>query len=415
MRLTLKDLLGIVAFCAVVAWCGSWAGADNVTFWVAVVGSAFVSGVFVTVARDENLHRWSPFVPLPLLLCCLMPFVSLSLLVNGVLLFGVGVFCACRRPLGVRTIVMLTIICACVSLVVGVYPGIAESRRLLALRDEFPIQPLDTRLGYERNRPMEGDAPAVLNANVSTELNDWENEISSSWLDYRALQFLRIHDHQYELFVRASGFGVTRMMRPWLEELRRPPLRDIDFDETRVANAETAWNGWRAIDQLGTSQQPEHLHRASRTDFFDPDGFGAMVAPHQAVGFVEHGFHYSPLDAMTNRESWTIARLELVGLLKFDEPRVYVLDHLPRMDQISNDDVPTRALDSFETAALAQLWTDEDIVVARDGRQLRMLGSLRAATACLDCHDARRGDLLGAFSYELQMAPAHQPDQLGAE
>jgi len=33
-----------------------------------------------------------------------------------------------------------------------------------------------------------------------------------------------------------------------------------------------------------------------------------------------------------------------------------------------------------------------------------MLGSLRAAKQCLECHTAKRGDLLGAFSYVL-----HQP------
>jgi hypothetical protein len=99
---------------------------------------------------------------------------------------------------------------------------------------------------------------------------------------------------------------------------------------------------------------------------------------------------------------WTISRLELVSLLKFDEPRVYVLDHLPRMDQLSSDNAPTRPLDAFESESLAKLRTDEDVVVKGEGTDYRMLGSLRAAKQCLDCHGVLRGELLGAFSYSLR-------------
>ena len=94
-------------------------------------------------------------------------------------------------------------------------------------------------------------------------------------------------------------------------------------------------------------------------------------------------------------------RLELVSLLKFDEPRVYVLDHLPRMDQLSHNNAPTRPLNSFESEALQKLRADEDIVVSFQETKYRMLGSLRAAKKCLDCHSVQRGDLLGAFSYDL--------------
>ena len=81
---------------------------------------------------------------------------------------------------------------------------------------------------------------------------------------------------------------------------------------------------------------------------------------------------------------------------------MYVLDHLPRMDQLSSDNAPTRPLDAFEIAALEQLRTKEDVVVEHKGDQYRMLGSLRAAKQCLDCHSVQRGELLGAFSYVLR-------------
>jgi hypothetical protein len=88
--------------------------------------------------------------------------------------------------------------------------------------------------------------------------------------------------------------------------------------------------------------------------------------------------------------------------LKFDEPRVYVLDHLPRMDQLSSDDVLTRALDEFEKESLEKLRTEEDLVVREEDGVHRMLGSLRAAKQCLECHSVDRGELLGAFSYVLR-------------
>jgi len=33
--------------------------------------------------------------------------------------------------------------------------------------------------------------------------------------------------------------------------------------------------------------------------------------------------------------------------------------------------------------------------------RIRMVGSLRAGKDCMECHSVRRGELLGAFSYEL--------------
>jgi hypothetical protein len=45
------------------------------------------------------------------------------------------------------------------------------------------------------------------------------------------------------------------------------------------------------------------------------------------------------------------------------------------------------------------LRTAEDIVIDDSANPLRMLGSLRAADPCRDCHSVARGELLGAFTY----------------
>ncbi|HEY8504829.1 MAG TPA: hypothetical protein VIL46_09620 [Gemmataceae bacterium] len=109
---------------------------------------------------------------------------------------------------------------------------------------------------------------------------------------------------------------------------------------------------------------------------------------------------------MAGRE-WELTSLQLVSLLKFDAPAVYVSPNMPRMDELR--DAPVRALDDFERRALAELRWGEDLVAEASPQRFRMLGALRAARQCLDCHSAERGDLLGAFSYEFRPAPSASP------
>ena len=65
------------------------------------------------------------------------------------------------------------------------------------------------------------------------------------------------------------------------------------------------------------------------------------------------------------------------------------------------DETQTRDLDSFEQSSLAKLYAGDDIVTSDSESKIRMLGSLRATKDCIACHDAKRGDLLGAFLYRL--------------
>jgi hypothetical protein len=46
-------------------------------------------------------------------------------------------------------------------------------------------------------------------------------------------------------------------------------------------------------------------------------------------------------------------------------------------------------------------WHVPDFVIDDNDDRIRMVGSLRAGKNCLECHSVRRGELLGAFSYEL--------------
>ena len=59
--------------------------------------------------------------------------------------------------------------------------------------------------------------------------------------------------------------------------------------------------------------------------------------------------------------SWQVVRLELVSLLRYSEPRVYVAATMPAMDQLAT--VPHRALNEFERGALPSLESRQDVVV----------------------------------------------------
>jgi hypothetical protein len=69
------------------------------------------------------------------------------------------------------------------------------------------------------------------------------------------------------------------------------------------------------------------------------------------------------------------------------------------MDKLAG--VPHRALNQFEAGALPQLETAKDLVIEQQPKRIEMLGAVRAATNCLACHEGQRGELLGAFSYEI--------------
>lgn len=265
------------------------------------------------------------------------------------------------------------------------------------MREEFPVVSLADRLTYERGRNRSRDIranPRKLDAEPRRKLKEFEQSLEYG--TRRATDLRMIHGRQYERFVRSMGFGVMRMRRPNAEYVRMPPLRDIGFNEIYLGEPDP-YGHWD-FNFLG-GESAADLHEFSRADFLHPDGFGYVPERMKASGFIEHAMHKSPVEATAGKEFWTIERLELVSLLKFDEPRVYVLDHLPRMDQLSSDDVPTRPLGEFEKSALEMLWTEHDFVFRERENEYRMLGSLRAAKQCLDCHSVKRGELLGAFTY----------------
>jgi hypothetical protein len=99
-----------------------------------------------------------------------------------------------------------------------------------------------------------------------------------------------------------------------------------------------------------------------------------------------------------------INRVELVSLLTYYEPSVYVLDERPTMQLALQ--AKRRPLDEFERLGLDALRRGEELVWTREAPK-RMFGAIRAHGWCLGCHTgAKEGDLLGAFTYYLDTPAA---------
>ena len=133
---------------------------------------------------------------------------------------------------------------------------------------------------------------------------------------------------------------------------------------------------------------------------------GHFKTKEAVAGFRSHGFYTNP-----TRDIGKLKSLQLISLLKFAEPRAYISDHLPRMDQFSAEDFPTRELNAFEKSSLDQIWTEKDLVVKKEGDRVQLLGAIRALDSCTKCHDAVKGELLGAFSYQLVVSEINEESE----
>ncbi|HEX3659580.1 MAG TPA: hypothetical protein VHV55_27580 [Pirellulales bacterium] len=308
-----------------------------------------------------------------------------------------------------RAIVVALMIAA----LIGAYATIVhwqlgEIRELAKLRQEVPIESLATRLAYERKRNTSSGAPAApgatvrLSEAVGQQLDQFDERAD---LDYRSYRLKSLHDKYRYDFVLSQGFGPMRMagnrMRreQIIVEDRGPILVEVPHEPAAGGSPEPSARAPQAKTQP-ISQTLQEMHQEGMADFVDPERMGYVADLDHVAGFQSHRFTKMPArvdDAW--RGGWKIERLELIGLLKYDQPTAYISEHLPRLDELGQ--LATRTLDDFETAALGRLRTSEDVVIAEEPGRIRMLGSLRAGKNCLQCHAVERGELLGALTYEL--------------
>jgi hypothetical protein len=288
-------------------------------------------------------------------------------------------------------------------------------------RRKYPFESLAGRLAYEDGPARElkngGEAPP-LSADALNRLDAADNPRARLGQDMRRKTLEILHSDEAQKFVDREGFGVSRLPRPSLLLLELPPAPTIPFDKPGEAvnpdrePRETLRPGkaegrMPSLDLLGSFHQV-----GGRDNFANPVGFGYARDREHVAGFQSHQFrrmaHLGDFQAglregAAAKEKWLVTRLELVSLLRYKEPAVYVSAELPRMDTLNKDRV--RPLSDFEGSALAALRGGEEVVTEATTNHIRMLGALRASTQCLECHQVRRGDLLGAFSYDIQRDP----------
>ncbi|MGL6097248.1 MAG: hypothetical protein ACRC7O_15800 [Fimbriiglobus sp.] len=185
---------------------------------------------------------------------------------------------------------------------------------------------------------------------------------------------------------------------------RHPSTSDASFshyrdDDGPVPQPDPGSRADATFDHADATPFPEvgplgKTHDDLALDFVNPRGFG-LRRDGKVAGFASHGVSKRPADPTP----WKVQTVDLVGLLLRPEPVVYVSDHLPRMDELKGATAPTRPLDRFEADGLAALRTGDDLYAREAAGRVRMIGAVRAAKQCVECHGGSRGDLLGAFAY----------------
>ncbi len=336
-------------------------------------------------------------------------FFSPAYLLNAALLVMTGlILAACKsRPSAfLKASLAITVLC---------YGGFGIHSLLIIhdLRNHYSAVSLADRLVYEEAgrdpksierhilRPN-SETVMTLESQIKTEQSNWQN-------GNRPLALKRLHEETVQQFVDSPGFGVGRLNSggeyvklPPIESIRQPSPPDDPSPIPPESRSAFPVDARPAPIEASRSKGMHLLHEQSLLSFVNAPGFG-YVTGRQAVGFPEHHFRALPgkdEGGPDNLGTWQVQRVELVSLLKHPEPRVYVSDNLPRMDELRT--AKTRELNDFESSRLSDLVKGEDLVSGRVGETVFVLGAIRAANQCVECHGVERGELLGVFSDRLR-------------
>jgi hypothetical protein len=330
---------------------------------------------------------------------------SPAILLNGALLTVVGLICLWFEPRPWRFRIC-SIITTCITYALLAWYAVNDVGEWVALRQTYPFESMTDRLAYEQGRaretqPISDGSPAM------TRLVEFEGKLAGWEKGSRHQSLERLHASTVVQFVESEGFGLARTIggvrkfnlgTHWWDDM--PPSERLWPDSGATPSESVSLREvGGAVPPSEPANEPD-LHEMRQADllsFFKPNRFGLVRDREHVAGFVSHRFSKRIEGQQARR--WTLDRLELVSLLKFKAPAVYLSETLPRMDKLS--DVRTRPLDEFERQALTALRAGEDLQKQYEGERLRLLGSIRAAQQCLKCHDVERGELLGAFTYQL--------------
>jgi hypothetical protein len=289
-------------------------------------------------------------------------------------------------------------------------------------RKRYPFESLTKRLDYEPEGAeafAKSNPPPQVTKETLKRLAETEKATAvSQRFNLRGQALKLLHSDAAEKFIEArNDFGISRMPHVavsttiYLELATAPSIRCAQVRAAAPADDKAPG----AVSEREAASLPKEaelsaFHEGGLRNFLDPAGFGFVKDREHVAGFQGHQFRQMPQLPVSHKppderkEQWAVIRLQLVSLLKYDRPAVYVSDNLPRMDELKG--VPTRPLIPFEEKGLKSLREGDDLATETSGNRIRMVGSLRASKQCLECHEVKRGDLLGAFSWELQRQPA---------
>lgn len=296
--------------------------------------------------------------------------------------------------------------------------GAMDHRKWADVRRQYPLESLAERLAYENDRAastlpeFKSHSSNASEPHIETLLDVLEQDVWQSYGHGRTVTLAYAHATQVRQFINSQGFGVGRGVRPspsyvtiaekeWSPDaVKRPAPPPSAASES----AQRMLSAMAEHEQKALKLLP--LHRESLVDFANAKGFGWVKDLRQVAGFRPHRFSELPNLKPASRdvaERWRTTRVDLVSLLKHEQPMAYVSSRLPKMDELR--DAPVRPLDAFEQEGLSKLRQGDELVVRAALNRIRMLGPIPALRQCLECHQARRGELLGAFSYEFLRDP----------
>ncbi len=327
--------------------------------------------------------KWAVAIPLlPLLLTLLLTPVVIQSCLTAL---GLSLVAGLRRSPRSRT----ALVSLAAFLMTWVFVGtqvLGDERKYARLRAEFPYESLAGRI-----RPP-GPSPSPTDA---MRLDGLERRMDGG--DERASVLGMLHETPHRILIGSDAFGRTLLGYPWWKkylpsrEQRLAPLQPEELSG-QVSDGIIRWAG------LPTAMSLWPLHENCVVDFVNPRGFGFVKDRRHVAGFEPHGFTKVPETA----GEWKVASLDLVGILRHENPVVYVSAKLPRMEELR--DAPTRPPDAFESAALEALRKGADLHLGDGPEATRFVGAIRSTKQCLACHGGERGALLGAFTYRLRPA-----------
>ena len=416
---TLKELSVAIVYVAIFLAMMSYMGSQNALFWVCAIASSIILVVCLLCLPYGNAGIPSSFVTALMVLLCnpMLMFFSGVMAINGLLHFGLLWRAKARSGTwSVKQVLLrstsLTLVAFAIGLSFG-YPGYLE---FASYKKQIQLTDLSGRLAYESIDPQaDGQDSLLRKPQVTPEIkipgeSEFEDEaVASTRWRGRTGALHAIHSGRVEMFVKSPGFGIGRFMLPSIEYADFPMLQDLPFellteDEFQKL-ARHRWSSYHFWDKR--AQDKESLHQMSVTNFVSPESWGFVIEAKKVFGFRPHGFTMPPQNMGQNfleDSNLKLTSLQLISPHRFETPRAYVLDHLPRMDQLVSEDVPTRELTEFELVSIEQLADANTLVrlqsTPSDG--LEMVGAIRAYESCLDCHSVRRGDMLGAFTYQFE-------------